>query len=234
MGEFVDVHAAREVGLDIGEAVGQGEGELGDGVRAGLGDVVSGDRHRVEVAHVAVAEGLLDVGHHLQGELGGEDAGVLGLVFLEDVGLDGAAGDLDGGVEDLLPLAIFEVRADRHQAVPVLAVDRWLEGGLGWGVEAARLDEPLARLLAGGGVEKHRQHHRRRAVDGHGDRGGGVAQIESGIESFDVLDGADGDPGLADFAPDVAAWSSGSSPYRVTESKAVDRRVAGSWPSAKR
>ena len=31
--EVVDVHAAREVGLDVGEAVGEGERELADGVR---------------------------------------------------------------------------------------------------------------------------------------------------------------------------------------------------------
>ena len=32
-----------------------------------------------------------DVGHHRKAELGGEDAGVLALVLLEDVGLHGAA-----------------------------------------------------------------------------------------------------------------------------------------------
>ena len=36
-------------------------------------------------------EPLLDVGHHPEGELGGEDAGVLALVLLEDVGLHRAA-----------------------------------------------------------------------------------------------------------------------------------------------
>ena len=34
---------------------------------------------------------FLDVAHHLQRELGGEDAGVLALVLLEDVGLHRAA-----------------------------------------------------------------------------------------------------------------------------------------------
>ena len=52
--EVVDVHAAREVGLDVGEAVGERERELADRVRPGLGDVVAGDRHRVEVAHLVV------------------------------------------------------------------------------------------------------------------------------------------------------------------------------------
>src|SRR3712207_8607388 len=48
----------------------------------GLGDVVAGDRHRVEVAHPVLDEPLLDVGHGPQRELGGEDAGVLALVLL--------------------------------------------------------------------------------------------------------------------------------------------------------
>jgi hypothetical protein len=38
-----------------------------------------------------VDEVLLDVAHHAQRELGAEDAGVLRLVFLQDVRLHGAA-----------------------------------------------------------------------------------------------------------------------------------------------
>jgi hypothetical protein len=56
--EVVDVHAARQVGLDEGEAVGQREGELADRVGPGLGDVIAADAHRVEVAHVVVHEVL--------------------------------------------------------------------------------------------------------------------------------------------------------------------------------
>ena len=41
--EVVDVHAAGQVGLDVGEPVRQRERQLGDGVRAGLGDVVAAD-----------------------------------------------------------------------------------------------------------------------------------------------------------------------------------------------
>jgi hypothetical protein len=41
--EGVHVHAPAAVVLHVGEAVGQGEGELGDGVGAGLGDVVAAD-----------------------------------------------------------------------------------------------------------------------------------------------------------------------------------------------
>jgi hypothetical protein len=84
-------HAAGQVVLHIGEPVGQGEGQLADGVGPGFGDVVAGDGDRVEIAHIVFDEVLLDVAHHLEGEINGEDAGVLALVFLEDVGLNGAA-----------------------------------------------------------------------------------------------------------------------------------------------
>ena len=42
------------------------------------------------MSHVVIDEPLLDVAHHPQGELGGEDAGVLSLVLLEDVRLNRA------------------------------------------------------------------------------------------------------------------------------------------------
>jgi hypothetical protein len=61
------------------------------GFAPAFSDVVAGDRYRVEVLHVVLDEVLLDVAHHLERELGREDAGVLPLVFLEDVGLHGAA-----------------------------------------------------------------------------------------------------------------------------------------------
>src|SRR5690606_22215935 len=89
--EVGDLHAARQVVLDDGEAVAQGKGVLADRVRPGLGDVIARDRHRVEIANAVVDEVLLDVAHHAQGELGAEDAGVLGLVLFQDVRLHGAA-----------------------------------------------------------------------------------------------------------------------------------------------
>ncbi len=58
--------------------------------------MVSTDRDRVEVAHLVVNEELLDVAHHPQGELRGEDAGVLRLVFLQDVRLHRATHGGDG------------------------------------------------------------------------------------------------------------------------------------------
>src|SRR3546814_5433281 len=52
---------------------------------------------RSEVPDLVLDEPLLDVGHHPQAELGGEQAGVLTLVLLEDVCLHGAA-DVGQGV----------------------------------------------------------------------------------------------------------------------------------------
>src|SRR3546814_9909254 len=73
--EVVDLHAAREVRLDVREAVAERERELADRIRAGFGDVIAGDRHRVEILDPVLDEILLDVAHHLQRELGAEDAG---------------------------------------------------------------------------------------------------------------------------------------------------------------
>jgi hypothetical protein len=89
--KFVHVHAPRQVILHEGEAVGQGKGQLADGIGPRLGDVVAGNRDAVEVAHAVVNEILLHVAHQPQGKFGGEDAGVLRLVFFEDVGLHRAA-----------------------------------------------------------------------------------------------------------------------------------------------
>ena len=88
--ERVHIHPPGQVRLDVGESVGQGEGQLGDGVGAGFGNVVARDRDRVEVAHLVFDEPLLHVGHDAERELGREDTGVLPLILLQDVRLHGA------------------------------------------------------------------------------------------------------------------------------------------------
>ena len=180
-----------EVRLDVREAVREREGELRDGVRAGFGHVVAGDRDAVEVPDLVGDEPLLHVGHAPQRELGREDARVLALVLLEDVGLHGAA--------------------DPTQHL------RRLELG----------------MLVDGGVEVHREDGRRRAVDRHRHRGRRIRRGRSRRR-----------------APSCRrAWRStrpSSRPSRrcraarrdrtrtsVTESNAVDRRVAG-WSCASR
>ncbi len=76
--------------LDIGDAVGEGEGDLLDSGRASLADVVARDADGVPVGDgfLAVAE---DVGDQAHGGLRREDIGAAGDIFLEDVVLEGAA-----------------------------------------------------------------------------------------------------------------------------------------------
>src|SRR5690606_171816 len=56
--EIIHAHAARLVVLEQGEAVRQCERELRNGVRARLGNVISRNRHGIEVANVVVDEEL--------------------------------------------------------------------------------------------------------------------------------------------------------------------------------
>jgi hypothetical protein len=86
--------------------------------------VVPGDRHRVEVPHFVVDEELLNVAHHAQSELGAEDAGILRLIFLENVGLHGAAHDLEGvGADAFVGLSIDHfVAGDAEQREPEAVV----------------------------------------------------------------------------------------------------------------
>ena len=88
-GEVVDVKASRRGRLHVCEAVGQGEGQLVGGRRAGLPDVVAGDRHRVPAGHLGGGEPN-HVGDQAHRRAGREDVLLLGLVLLEDVVLEGA------------------------------------------------------------------------------------------------------------------------------------------------
>ena len=88
-GEDVDVEAAGEAELDVAEPVGQREGELLRGRRAGLADVVAGDRERL-VRRDLLGAVLHQVADQAQVRLGAEQPLLLGDVLLEDVGLQGA------------------------------------------------------------------------------------------------------------------------------------------------
>ena len=105
--------------LDVGEPVRERERELLRGVRAGLADVVAGDRDRVPLRHLARAE-LDHVGDEPHRRLGREDALLLRDVLLEDVRLDRPA---ELRARDALLLADARVegeqdrrgRVDRHR-----------------------------------------------------------------------------------------------------------------------
>ncbi len=117
--EIVDREAALYCCLDVGEAVGERERELLGRIRACLADVVPRDRDRMEERHLARAE-LDHVHDEPHGRLGRVDPFLLRDVFLEDVGLRGAAQPL---ARDALLLPDADVvreedrrgRVDRHR-----------------------------------------------------------------------------------------------------------------------
>ena len=94
--EVVDVEAARERLLDVGEPVLECEGELLRGGRAGLADVVAGDRDRVPARHVARAP-LDHVAAQAHRRVDRKAPLLLRDVLLEDVGLDRACELLGDG-----------------------------------------------------------------------------------------------------------------------------------------
>ena len=89
-GEGVDVKPARAGRLDVGDAVGEGEGQLLGRGRAGLAHVVAADRDRVPARQLARAE-LEDVRHQAHRGCRGIDVRAARDVLLEDVVLDRAA-----------------------------------------------------------------------------------------------------------------------------------------------
>ncbi len=108
-GEVVHFQAGFEGGFDVGDAVGQGEGDFLDGAGSGFADVVAGDGDGVPFGYVVFAVGE-DVGDDPHGFLGGVDVGAAGHVFLEDVVLD-RAGDFVG--RDALFFCYGDVHAEQ-------------------------------------------------------------------------------------------------------------------------
>ena len=108
--ERVDVEAALEARLHEREAVGERERELLRRVRAGLADVVAGDRDRVHERQPlgAPLDHVHDEPHRRRGR---EDPLLLRDVLLEDVRLDGAAEPLE---RNALLLADARVEREEH------------------------------------------------------------------------------------------------------------------------
>ena len=175
--ETVDVHSPRKISLHIGEAIGQGQSQLRQGVGAGLGDVITGNRYRVEIPNAIVDEVLGDVAHDLEAEFRGEDTGVLPLILFEDIGLHGTA-------------HVFQHPGLlRRCFILVRLTSEFLAQGI--------------ELLIEGGIEEHGQHGGRGPVDGHGHGGFRIAQIEAVVEHFHIVEGSDGNAGIADFSVNV-------------------------------
>ena len=140
--ERVDVEPALEARLHEREAVGEREGELLRGVRAGLADVVPGDRDRVHERQPlrAPLDHVHDEPHRRRGR---EDPLLLRDVLLEDVRLDGAAQPIE---RDALLLADARVEREQHRG---RAVDRHRRRDL------AERDPVEERLHVGERVDRH-------------------------------------------------------------------------------
>ena len=89
--KVVNVHAARQIRFYKCEAVRQRERQLAQWVGTRLGYVVAADRHAVKIAHLVVYKIFGNIAHDLQAEFGAENAGILPLVFFQNVGLHRAA-----------------------------------------------------------------------------------------------------------------------------------------------
>ena len=106
---------AVERGLDVGDRVGEREGDLLDRRAALLADVVAGDRDRVPLRDVLAAV-LEDVGGQPHGRLGRVDVVAARHVLLEHVVLDRAA-QLLGAHALLLADQLVEQQQDRRRRV---------------------------------------------------------------------------------------------------------------------
>ena len=109
-----------------------------------------------------------------------KDAGVLSLIFFEDIGLHCAAyiGEDDG-------LNFFVFGRIRSSVV---------------------VGDEFFHLLVNSGVHEHCQDDRCRTVDGHGYRGGRGTEIKTAVEKLDVIKGADTDAGCTDLAIDIRTY----------------------------
>ena len=171
--------AAGDRRLDVGDGVGEGEGHLLDGGRAGVADVVAADADGVELRQLLGAVGH-EVGGETERRLRRVDVGAAGDVLLEDVVLRGA-GDLV--LRDALLLADDGVHRDEHgrrgvdghrgaDLVERDAVEHRLHVGERVDGDADLADLALGERVVGVVAEL------RREVEGDGEAGLALAQEE--------------------------------------------------------
>ena len=83
-------------------------------------------------------------------------------------------------------------------------------------LQAVKLNVLLA-LLVDGRIQEKSEHHRSGSVNGHGHRGGGVAQIESAVQALCVVEAADRNPCVAKLSINIraATWVASIKSYRI-------------------
>ena len=70
------------------ESVGQREGQLCDRIGTRFGDVITADTDTVEILYVVMNKILLHIAHQLQCEFRRENAGILCLIFFQNIRLN--------------------------------------------------------------------------------------------------------------------------------------------------
>ena len=153
-------------------------------------------------------EVVLYVSHEAQGKLGGEDARVLGLVLLQDVGLDGATNAVERfGFQRRVGLGVKHFVAgasQQHQAEAIIAFGKFtVVGGAGESavvpfglqdvfhlvLEALFADVRFTSLIDGR-IQEESQHDGSGTIDGHGDACGGGTEVEAAVQFFGVIQAA--------------------------------------------
>ena len=178
-GKFVDIHATTSIVFDVCEAVCKRECELANRVGPCLSDMVSGDADRVVVSHSLIDVELLDIAHQFETKLSREDAGVLCLVFLEDISLNSTANRLQS----------------LHGNLCILFFG-WL---------TSILFTELGNLLSNGRVEEHRQYNGCGAIDGHRNTGVWITEVKATKQCTHLIDSVDADAGFTNLPIDVGS-----------------------------
>ena len=217
--EVINIHTAREVVLDDRKTIRQGECQLTYRVRARFGNVITTYRDAVIIAHSVVDKELLDITHHLHRKLGRENAGILRLVLLENIGLHRAT----NCCKRLLPDFFVDFRGnepvtgDAEQAESQSITTRGqladvFRSQLAFEIRIDFLSRrfPLVvffqmffHLLIDRCVHEKRENHRCGSVDRHRDRCRRITKVEAGIQFLHVIDRSDGNAGVADLAVDI-------------------------------
>ena len=206
--EIIDLHAPTQVILDQRKTVGQRKRELADRIRARLGNVITGNRHAIEIAYAVVDKIGLHVAHHAHRKLGRKNTGILRLVLLEDIGLNRTPRFSQRlGLELFISAGIDQLIAtDPQQAETEAIVPAWQLTGVYRSLpvrvkpvyfflrllEQTVLTQISFDVLIDRGIHEHRQQHRRRTVDRHRDRSCGRQQVNAGIQLFHIVQRSDG------------------------------------------
>ncbi len=147
--------------------------------------MIPGNGDGIEVPHIVIVEILLNVAHHFQGEIDGENAGILSLVLFEYIGLNGSP-DLAEGLFFYLTVNfcrqnLVAGNTQQHQTKPVVTLwqfslvqgplrSRLFENGGDFFLNLlfkSVLADVLLTLLVDGGIHEVANHGWRRPVDGH-------------------------------------------------------------------